>query len=296
VTVLKPNRRELAAATGLPAGSDAEVETAAREALRRSGAAALLVTRSERGMSLIRPDAPPVHLSGRAREVFDVSGAGDTALAVLSLALAAKAPLAEAAMIANVAAGIVVGKVGTALIYPDDLAGALHAHQLESAEAKILSLHAVQDLIARWRMRGLRVGFTNGCFDLIHPGHVSLLAQARAACDRLIVGLNSDSSVRGLKGEGRPVNTEMARAVVLASLASVDGVVLFEEETPMRLIEAIRPDLLIKGADYTIDRVVGADFVRSYGGQILLATLKPGHSTTGTIARLGAKPGTQKAS
>jgi D-beta-D-heptose 7-phosphate kinase/D-beta-D-heptose 1-phosphate adenosyltransferase len=293
VTVLKPNKGELAAATGLPAGTDEEIEAAAREALRRSGAAALLVTRSERGLSLVVPGEPSVHLSARAREVFDVSGAGDTALAVLSLALAAKASLADAAAIANVAAGIVVGKVGTALVYPDDLAAALHSHQLESAEAKILPLRAVQDLIARWRARGLRIGFTNGCFDLIHPGHVSLLAQARAACDRLVVGLNSDSSVRGLKGDGRPVNTEMARAVVLASLASVDCVAIFEEETPMRLIEAIRPDLLVKGADYTIERVVGAEFVQSYGGQILLATLKQGHSTTGTIARL---TDTQKAS
>ena len=293
VTVLKPNDRELRAATGLPVGNEAEVESAAHEALRRSGAAALLVTRSERGLSLVTRDAPALHLGARAREVFDVSGAGDTALAALGLALAADAPLAEAAALANIAGGIVVGKAGTALVYPDDLVGALHAHQLESAEAKILPLRGVQDVVARWRARGLKIGFTNGCFDLIHPGHVSLLAQARAACDRLIVGLNSDSSVRGLKGEGRPVNTEMARAVVLASLASVDSVVLFEEETPMRLIEAIRPDLLVKGADYSVDRVVGAEFVQSYGGQVLLAALKPGHSTTGTIARLSE---TQKAS
>jgi D-beta-D-heptose 7-phosphate kinase / D-beta-D-heptose 1-phosphate adenosyltransferase len=285
-TLLKPNARELAAATGLGTGSDEEVEHAAREALRRAGAGALIVTRSERGMTLVSPDGPVLHFGAKAREVFDVSGAGDTALAVLALALAAKVPLEEAAAIANVAAGIVVGKIGTALVYPDDLVAALHSHQLSSAEAKIMPLHAAEALIGRWRARALRIGFTNGCFDLIHPGHVSLLAQARAGCDRLIVGLNADSSVRALKGEGRPVNSEMARAVVLASLASVDGVVIFEEETPMRLIEAIRPDLLVKGADYTIEGVVGAEFVRSYGGQVLLAQLKPGHSTTGTIARL----------
>lgn len=287
VTVLKPNARELSAATGLAVTNDVEVEIAARVALTRADAQSLLVTRSERGMSLITPEAGAIHLSARAREVFDVSGAGDTALAVLALALGARAPLADAAALANVASGIVVGKIGTALVHPDELVNALQAQKLESVEAKILTLHGAVDLVGRWRARGLRVGFTNGCFDLIHPGHVSLLAQARAACDRLIVGLNSDHSVLNLKGEGRPVNTETARAIVLASLSSVDGVVIFEEPTPMRLIEAIRPDLLVKGADYTIETVVGSDLVRSYGGQVLLADLKPGHSTTGTIARLG---------
>jgi D-beta-D-heptose 7-phosphate kinase/D-beta-D-heptose 1-phosphate adenosyltransferase len=286
VTVLKPNARELAAATGMPVRADEEAEAAGNEAIRRAEVEALLVTRSERGMSLMRKGEPALHLAGRAREVFDVSGAGDTALAMLALALAADAQLPDAAALANLAAGIAVGKVGTALVYTEDLIAALQSHKLETAEAKILPLTAVTELAARWRARGLRVGFTNGCFDLIHPGHVSLLAQARAACDRLVVGLNADSSVKRLKGEGRPVNTELARAVVLASLVSVDAIVLFEEDTPLRLIEALRPEVLVKGADYTVAQVVGADIVQSYGGKVMLAELRPGHSTTGTIARL----------
>ncbi len=154
-------------------------------------------------------------------------------------------------------------------------------------EAKVMSLGPALDRIGRWRRRNLRVGFTNGCFDLLHPGHVALLSQAREACDRLVVGLNSDASVRRLdKGPDRPVQAEMARATVLASLATVDAVVLFGEATPIRLIEAIRPDVLVKGADYNIDTVVGADLVRGYGGRVLLAELSPGHSTTATMARL----------
>ena len=289
VTVLKPNARELAAATGQACASDADAEAAARAALKLAEAEALLVTRSERGMTLVEAKGAAIQLKTRAREVYDVSGAGDTALAAFGLALAAGATRAEAAGLANAAAGIVVGKVGTAVVYPDDLAHALASETLAPLEAKIMGLGPTLDKIAHWRARGLKVGFTNGCFDLIHPGHVSLLAQARGACDRLIVGLNTDASVRRLKGEGRPVNTEVARAIVLASLATVDLVVHFDEDTPMHLLEAIRPDLLVKGADYTIDRVVGADLVTSYGGTVLLADLKAGHSTTGTLAKIGRK-------
>lgn len=293
VSLLKPNARELEAATGLPCQSDAEAEVAARRALTLAEADALLVTRSQRGMTLVKSAGPAHHIATRAREVFDVSGAGDTTLAALGLALAAGVELTDAAALANAAAGVVVGKIGTAVCYPEELAAALNASGLNAAESKILPLAPVLDQVARWRARGFKVGFTNGCFDLVHPGHVSLLAQARAACDRLVVGLNTDASVRRLKGDGRPVNSELARAIVLASLQTVDAVVLFDEDTPLRLIEAIRPDVLVKGADYTIDRVVGADVVQAYGGQVLLAALKPGHSTTGTLARL---VGTQKAS
>ena len=193
----------------------------------------------------------------------------------------------DAARLANVAAGIVVGKVGTAVAYPDDIADAVHRQALLTpGEAKILPLAPALDRVSTWRLRGDRIGFTNGCFDLIHPGHVALLAKSRAACDRLIVGLNDDSSVRRLKGDTRPVQNEAARAAVLASLESVDMVVLFSEDTPVVLIEAIKPDVLAKGADYTIDEVVGADLVQAHGGEILLVDLEAGHSTTATIARL----------
>jgi len=292
-SIVTPNAKELAAASGMPVGDDALVDAAARKVLGTTGAKAILVTRSERGMTLVSKAAGTHHFPTEAREVFDVSGAGDTVLAVFALALGAGGELVDAAALANVAAGIVVGKAGTAVVRPDELAQALHAADLKGPEAKIRTFDSALDTVARWRARGLKVGFTNGCFDLIHTGHVSLLAQARAACDRLVVGLNTDASVKRLKGPSRPVNTEMARAIVLAALETVDMVVLFDEETPIKLIEAVRPDALIKGADYTVDQVVGAPFVQSYGGRVVLAALTPGQSTSNTIARM-AKPASVK--
>jgi D-beta-D-heptose 7-phosphate kinase/D-beta-D-heptose 1-phosphate adenosyltransferase len=284
-SLLKPNRRELAAATGMPVGSEAEIVAAARHALERHGFDALLVSRSEDGVLLVEADGTVHGFATEAREVFDVSGAGDTMVATLAAALAAGATMPEAARLANVAAGIVVGKVGTAVVHAAELAEALIAGD-DGRHPKTLPRAAALDRIEAWRRQGARIGFTNGCFDLLHPGHVSLLAQAKAACDRLVVGLNSDGSVRRLKGAGRPVQAEAARAQVLASLASVDLVVVFEEDTPTALIESIRPDLLVKGADYRVEEVVGGAFVQSYGGKVLLAALEPGHSTTATIRRL----------
>jgi D-beta-D-heptose 7-phosphate kinase/D-beta-D-heptose 1-phosphate adenosyltransferase len=208
-------------------------------------------------------------------------------VATLAAAVAAGAPLPEAAALANAAAGLVVAKVGTAVVSRDDLARALRRRDLMQDEGKIASVDAAADRVRRWRRQGLRIGFTNGCFDLLHPGHVSLLAQAKATCDRLVVGLNSDASVARLKGAGRPVQGELARATVLASLESVDLVVSFTEDTPLALIETLRPDVLVKGADYRRDEVVGADRVEAWGGKVLLARLEPGYSTSGTIARIG---------
>jgi D-beta-D-heptose 7-phosphate kinase/D-beta-D-heptose 1-phosphate adenosyltransferase len=181
----------------------------------------------------------------------------------------------------------VVGKVGTAVASLDELVAALQIEESPGHEAKILPLPRALERIDAWRRRGLRVGFTNGCFDLLHPGHVALLAKARAACDRLVVGVNADSSVKRLKGAGRPVQGENERAILLASLASVDLVVIFAEDTPVALIEAMRPDLLVKGADYALDAVVGAGLVQAYGGRVLLVELEEGHSTTATLARMG---------
>ncbi|MEZ5669030.1 MAG: D-glycero-beta-D-manno-heptose-7-phosphate kinase [Alphaproteobacteria bacterium] len=291
VTVLTPNAGELAAATGMAVGSDAEAEAAARAALARCGAATLVVTRAERGMSVVPRDGAAIHWPARARQVFDVSGAGDTVMAVLALGLAAGLGVAEAAELANLAGGLVVQKAGTATVSRAELADALaDAHSADAAR-KVVDRDTLAGRVAQWRDRGLRIGFTNGCFDLIHPGHASLLQQARAACDRLVVGLNSDASVRRLKGPDRPVQAEQARAAVLAALAAVDAVVLFDEDTPLNLIAAIRPDVLVKGADYTIETVVGADVVQGYGGQVLLADIRPGHSTTAIIARSGRKAG-----
>jgi D-beta-D-heptose 7-phosphate kinase/D-beta-D-heptose 1-phosphate adenosyltransferase len=273
----------------LPATSDAEVEAAAAKLISEFALGAVVVTRSERGMTIVERGKAAAHLAAEAREVFDVSGAGDTVLALLALTLGAGGDLGEAAMLANAGAGIVVGKTGTAVVHPDELVRALRSSEMKSAQDKIMSFDAAADTAAQWRAKGLSVGFTNGCFDLLHPGHISLLSQARAACDRLIVGLNTDASVRKLKGEGRPVNSEMARAVVLAALETVDAVVLFDEDTPLKLIEAIKPGVLVKGADYKIETVVGADFVKARGGRVVLADLVPGQSTTGVIQRMDSK-------
>jgi D-beta-D-heptose 7-phosphate kinase/D-beta-D-heptose 1-phosphate adenosyltransferase len=291
-TVITPNRRELAAAANGPvADIDAVVQTAA-DLLTACGIDSAIVTLGRDGMALVNRRGArhfataPRHLGTEAREVYDVSGAGDTVVAAYAAALAAGASPDEAARLANAAAGIVVGKAGTAVVHATELIAELHAQDLRGGEAKLLGLAEALDRLADWRARGLRIGFTNGCFDLLHPGHVRLLEQARTACDRLIVGLNSDDSARRLKGPDRPVQSEAARAVVLGSLATVDLIVVFDEETPIELIRAIRPEVLVKGADYTIEQVVGADLVRGYGGRVLLADLLEGHSTTATIARL----------
>ena len=227
------------------------------------------------------------HLPVQAREVFDVSGAGDTVVATMALARGAGCQLGEAAELANLAAGIVVGKVGTAVVYPGDVMVTVEGAG-GTPEAKVLELATALEVVDRWRRQGERLVFTNGCFDLPHPGHVALLERARAAGDRLIVGLNSDASVTRLKGSGRPIQGEAARATVLASFAAVDLVVIFAADTPREMIEALRPDLLVKGADYQLDQVVGADIVAGYGGKVLLVELEPGHSTSQTIARLSA--------
>jgi len=281
--IITPNRRELSEATGMACDSEPGIVAAAQSLLLRHKFGAVLVTRSEDGMSLITPDDIR-HYPGEAKDVFDVSGAGDTVVATLAAALAVDAPLTEAVRLANIAAGIVVGKVGTAVARPGDLLGALAP--ATGALSKIVTPEAAAEAAERWRARGYKVGFTNGCFDLLHPGHVHLLEQCRAMCDRLIVGINADSSVKRLKGPTRPANGEAARAAVLAALTSVDLVCLFEEDTPINLIKLIKPDTLIKGADYTRDTVVGAAEVESWGGTVALAQLLPGHSTTATLARL----------
>ncbi len=287
VTLLTPNRGEATAATRIAGEDDAATAGAAEAILSAApNVDAVLVTRGPRGMTLLRRGTPATHFAAAAREVFDVSGAGDTVVATLALAFAGGADLAAAAELANIAAGIAVGKIGTAAVRHEELVQAIQAERTHSTDRKIATAEQALEAVSRWRAKGERIGFTNGCFDLIHPGHVSLLGQARAACDRLVVGLNTDASVKRLKGPQRPVQDETARAIVLASLASVDLVVRFDEDTPIELIRSLRPDVLVKGADYRVDQVVGADVVQAYGGRVVLANLTPGQSTTGTIARL----------
>lgn len=285
--VVTPNRHELAEASGLPARSDEEIEAAARAMIERSGIGAVLATRGAEGMTLVQDGAPALHLPARALEVFDVSGAGDTVIAIFGAALAAGASRAEAMALANAAAGVVVGKLGTATCSPAELGEALRQGEEAGHAGKIAGRDRAAEIVGAWRAGGASIGFTNGCFDLLHPGHVSLMRQARSQCDRLVVGLNTDESVRRLKGPTRPVNDETARAQVLASLADVDLVVPFGEDTPLELIAALRPDVLVKGADYREDQVVGADEVKGWGGRVVLAELSQGFSTTATIARMG---------
>lgn len=289
-TVITPNRRELSEASGMPVDSVEAIVAAARQIIATAGVESVLVTRSQDGMTYVSgdPAAEPLHFEAAAREVFDVSGAGDTVVAVLAAALGRGLPIAHGIELANAAAGIVVGKMGTAVAYASELAAAFRAHDLLQGEVKVASADVIAKRAKEWRDQGLRVGFTNGCFDLLHPGHVSLMRQAKAACDRLVVGLNSDASVARLKGPTRPVQSEAARAAVLASLATVDAVAIFGEDTPLELIREVRPDVLVKGADYTVETVVGAEFVQSYGGRVVLAQLEDGHSTTATIARMNA--------
>jgi D-beta-D-heptose 7-phosphate kinase/D-beta-D-heptose 1-phosphate adenosyltransferase len=295
-TVITPNRRELSEAVRLPCETDIEAQGAAAAAIAQSGAA-ILLTRSEKGMSLFREGAAPLHLPAEAREVFDVSGAGDTVVSVIAAGLAAGLPVERAMRIANAAAGIVVGKVGTATASAEEIAAALAGPERRASLAHVqafapaMTLAEAQALRADWAAQGLSVGFTNGCFDLLHPGHVSLLAQAAGACDRLIVALNSDASVRRLKGPTRPIQPLEARARVIGAIRGVDLVVAFEEDTPLALIQALTPDVLVKGADYKEEEVVGGDLVKARGGRVMLAALTPGQSTTAIARKAGTGDG-----
>ena len=286
VDLIKPNASELSGATGLPVDTDEQVEIALRALLDHTTAKAVIVTRAGKGMSLARRDGPVAHFPGRAREVFDVSGAGDTCLASLGLALAAGLTLEQAVQFAILASGVVVGKSGTAVVTPTELVDAERDGQNIHVGTGVLSLDDVASRVEGWKKQGLRVGFTNGCFDILHKGHVTYLAQARSWCDRLVVALNTDESVRALKGESRPVNDLDSRAEVIGALGSVDAVTCFEEPTPINLINRLRPDVLIKGADYTKDQVVGAAEVESWGGEVCLAQFADGYSTTKTIAKM----------
>lgn len=287
--VITPNAKEASLATGLDCREDDGAEEAARTVRQIVQADAVVLTRGARGMTVLAPNdgsEAVVHIPTSASEVFDVSGAGDTVIAALALALSAGLPVERAAWLANAAAGVAVSKLGTAAVHAHELVQDLTHRNFAGIEGKICSPEDAAAVALRWRNEGLRVGFTNGCFDLIHPGHVALLQKARAACDRLIVALNSDASIKRLKGPSRPVQNEDARTLVMASIASVDLVTLFGEDTPLNVISAIRPDILIKGADYTLDEVVGADFVTQYGGKVALVPLESGHSTTSIISRV----------
>ncbi|WP_435640581.1 D-glycero-beta-D-manno-heptose-7-phosphate kinase [Micavibrio aeruginosavorus] len=289
-SIVTPNRKELAEATAnMPNATDGDIVVAARHLIKTSGIDCVIATRSQDGMSVVRADGTPLHLRAQARAVFDVSGAGDTVIATIAAGLAAGMDLDDAAHLANRAAGIVVGKVGTAPIMMDEL---------ESGDAISDMIAPVCDnwddaarIVEGWRAQGLKIGFTNGAFDILHPGHVTYLAQARSRCDRLVVALNCDDSIRRYKSKDRPINDESSRAQVLAALGAVDLVVIFgrtaeEDDKAELVIRRINPDVLVKGADYEGKHVDGADYVQSRGGVVWLAPVVAGKSTTAIVKKL----------
>jgi D-beta-D-heptose 7-phosphate kinase/D-beta-D-heptose 1-phosphate adenosyltransferase len=285
-TLLTPNRREFAEATRSRADTEAEIAAAAQDTMQLADCEAMLVTQSEHGMTLVPRNGEAIHVPAHPVKVRDVSGAGDTVAAALAVTLAAGADWETALRMANAAAAVAVSKKGTATVTSAELRRKILPHAFLAAEEKII--RAAGDLdahLSEWRKQELRVGFTNGCFDILHPGHVKVLTAARGACDRLIVGLNSDASAQRLKGEGRPVQDERARAEVLAALEAVDLVVLFEEDTPIKLISQVRPSVLVKGGDYTREQVIGHEIVEANGGEVMLVEILAGFSTTSLVKR-----------
>jgi len=285
--LITPNVRELSEDVGRPiANAEGPVVEAARDLLARVEARAVVVTRSEHGLSIVGPSGAAAPLASSARGVVDVSGAGDAVVAGLALCAAAGADVEIAARLANAAAGVVVGKRGAASLTRGELAEALLSRPPQPPDKVITDRGDLLARVAEWKQAGLVVGFTNGCFDLIHPGHVEMLRQSRSECDRLIVAINTDASVRRLKGPDRPIQSEAARAAVLAAMSFVDLVVAFDEETPLNLIETVTPHVLIKGADYAPDEVVGADVVVRHGGRVHLAAFLPDNSTSDIVGRI----------
>ncbi len=282
-TLITPNLNEFEAVVGHCPNED-ELVKKGLQLVSQLQLQALLITRGEHGMTLIRPDSPELHLPARAQEVFDVTGAGDTVISVLAAAMASGESLADATALANLAAGLVVGKLGTAAISGPELRRAIMGEQDSSRgmmSSDQLSI-AVQDA----RAHGEKIVFTNGCFDIIHAGHVGYLTEARKLGDRLVVAINDDASVRKLKGAGRPINPVERRMAVLAGLEAVDWVVSFSEDTPEALLEELRPEILVKGGDYTIEQVVGGEFVQSYGGEVRALEFLDNCSTSEIVEKM----------
>lgn len=279
-TLLTPNMSEFEAVVG-KVKDEQELVERGRELVKRFDLQALLVTRSEHGMTLIRREGDELHLPARSHEVFDVTGAGDTVIATLATSLAAGLELEEACALANVAAGIVVGKLGTSTVSAIELANALYG-AAESGMG-VVSEQQLKFVVEAARRRGEKIVMTNGCFDILHAGHVSYLNNARKLGDRLIVAVNTDESVRALKGEGRPVNTVDRRMAVLEALGAVDWVVPFAEDTPQRLIAGVLPDILVKGGDYKPEEIAGYAEVTANGGEVTVLNFEDGCSTTAII-------------
>ena len=288
-TLITPNLSEFEAVVGACHQDDTVISARARDLCEQHGFEAVLVTRSERGMTLQSKEGEPLHLSALAREVFDVTGAGDTVISAMAAGLASQDSLENSTRLANVAAGLVVGKVGTATVTREELEVALLQSEGDVQDLPAFGVVTEQEAVAavaRLKAEGQRVVMTNGCFDLLHPGHVTYLSQAAALADVLIVAVNEDASVTRLKGSDRPINGIDSRMSVLAGLRSVSYVVPFSEDTPARLIEAISPDVLVKGGDYAINEIAGHEHVLESGGEVIILEFVEGFSTTATIKRI----------
>ena len=284
-TTICPNLQELALALGEPAEDIPALFAVAQAKIASWGVDYLTVTMGERGIAVIRPDSI-VHAPARARQVFDVSGAGDTVVAALAAGLACGVPVEMAVKLANLAAGVVVGKVGTVAIQRQEILAELSADLVPQAAGKILDREQLLARLAAWRANNDTVVFTNGCFDLLHLGHIALLEGARREGTRLVVAINSDASVRRLKGLGRPLLEQMQRARLLAALAAVDAVMVFEEDTPLQCILAVHPDVMVKGGDYAEANIVGAREIASWNGRVKIVPLVEGCSTSRLVARM----------
>lgn len=282
-TLLTPNLTELESVVGR-CRSEQEMAEKGAALMAELELKGLLITRGEHGMTLLRPNQPELHLPARAREVFDVTGAGDTVIAILAAVMASGQTIPEAMALANLAAGIVVGKLGTATVSAPELRRAIQYEQ--GSERGVVSEEQLLIAIEDARASGETIVFTNGCFDIIHAGHVGYLEEARRLGDRLIVAVNSDASIRRIKGEGRPINPVDRRMAVLAGLESVDWVLAFDEDTPERLLQSIKPDILVKGGDYRDDQVVGADIVRAQGGKVRVLSYVESCSTTAIVNKI----------
>jgi D-beta-D-heptose 7-phosphate kinase/D-beta-D-heptose 1-phosphate adenosyltransferase len=284
-TCITPNTAELELTTGKQMVSEEAIMNAGGELIEKLRLDRLLVTRGPKGMVLFASGNPPIVIPTQARDVFDVSGAGDTVIATTAAGVAAGLDWPDAARLANIAAGIVVGKVGTNPIRSAELALALRQGQ-NGTQRKICDLASARFMVDAWRAMGDSMVFTNGCFDILHAGHIRLLHAAAVEGQRLVIGLNSDSSVKRIKGVHRPILPQQDRAAIIAALGCVDMVVIFEEDTPLALIEALRPDVLVKGADYTRETVVGHELVEGWGGRVVLTPLIENLSTTGIVERV----------
>jgi D-beta-D-heptose 7-phosphate kinase / D-beta-D-heptose 1-phosphate adenosyltransferase len=283
--LLSPNRSELAEATATPSADLDGLHAAGARLVKELNLSAIALTLSELGIALIQSNKTD-HFPAMAREVYDVSGAGDTVIATIAASLAAGLSLADATHLSNLAAGIVVGKIGTVPVKRDELLNAVSAEEAHEQFEKVCDLPTLLQRAELWRKRGERIVFTNGCFDLLHFGHVDYLRKARREGNRLVIGLNTDRSVRALKGPTRPLIPERERAHVLAALECCDAVILFDEDTPLKLIEALRPHVLAKGADYTEDKVVGGKEVKSWGGRVALIAFVEGLSTSNIVKKI----------